>query len=100
MLLKMRSKDNQSQEVIVKVSDIHTLFDPYAHQVIGRLQWGEEEQDPEPLAKENLYFLSGEALPQCRVNFHYRDEEVDQHRCGTQASGSGLEETPFSYFGA
>ncbi len=91
MLLKHRLQD-----VIVKVSDIHTLLDPYAASVEGRMQWGEEEQDREPIEKSDLCFLSGEPLPECWINSHYRDDEVSRHRCGTTASANGFSH----YYGA
>ena len=90
MLLKLRD-----QNVIVKVSDITMLLDPFADCVEGRMQWGEEQQDKEPLRKADLCFLSGEPLPQCWLNSHYRDSEVNKHRCGTIADTDG-----FTYYGA
>ena len=48
-------------------------------EVIGRSQHGEEEQDPEPFAKDALMFLSGEPLPRCWTDPHYRDEEIQRY---------------------
>lgn len=82
MLLKLKSRG-----ITVKVTDIQTLLDPYADSVEGRLQWGEEEQDREAFSKRSLCFLSGEPLPQCWVDIHYRDHELDRRRrCGTYAN--------------
>ena len=41
-----------------------------------RLTFGEEIQDPEKFNKSDLMFLSGEALPRCWMDSHYRDDEV------------------------
>jgi hypothetical protein len=35
-------------------------------------------QDPEKFKKTDLCFLSGEALPRCWVDAHYRDEEMQR----------------------
>ena len=58
---------------LVQVISIQDLLNPYEVHVTGRLQWGEEEQDPEPFEKANLCFLSGEQLPRCWTDPHYRD---------------------------
>jgi hypothetical protein len=87
MLLKLKNRG-----VIVKVTDIPTLLDPYAGSISGRLQWGEEEQDREEFAKRDLCFLSGEDLPQCWVDCHYRDHEVNRRRCGTHSDRKGFDD--------
>ncbi len=89
MLLKLREQD-----VIVKVSDIHTLLDPYAQYVEGRTQWGVEKQTIEPLRKMDLCFLSGESLPQCWLTSGYPDSDINRHRCGTVTGMDG-----FTYYG-
>ncbi len=77
MLLKVR-KDNH----LVAVTDLDALVNPLRAEVMARPQWGEEEQDAEPFAKEALCFPSGEDLPRCWRDEHYRDEEVERHRPG------------------
>jgi hypothetical protein len=40
-----------------------------------RVQAGEEEQDPEPIEKQNLIFPSGESLPRCWIDADYQKEK-------------------------
>ena len=61
---------------MVEVLDITNLFDLYSVHVQGRYHRGEELQDTERFAKSELEFLSGEKLPQCWLNPHYRNHEV------------------------
>ncbi len=56
----------------VEVLDTATLFDPTSETVRGRYHAGEEMQDPDDFSKADLVFLSGEALPQCWTDIHYR----------------------------
>ncbi len=39
---------------------------------------GEERQDPEKFDKAGLVFPSGEALPQCWLDAHYRESEMQR----------------------
>ena len=73
MLLKEKSSVH-----MVDVNNIVDLMNPNCDEVIGRSQEGEELQDPEKYSKSNLVFLSGEELPRCWKDPHYRDEEL-QH---------------------
>lgn len=59
---------------LVKVSDTTELIDPLADTIQGRIQAGEEEQDPEQFAKTDLLFPSGEALPRCWMDADYRSQ--------------------------
>jgi hypothetical protein len=52
------------------------LFDLFKDEVVGRFHFGEEVQDPEKFSKSNLEFLSGEELPRCWKDPHYRDDEL------------------------
>jgi hypothetical protein len=61
---------------LVEVLNVAELWDPFAPSVLGRYHAGEEVQDPEPFEKVDLVFLSGERLPQCWVDAHYRDQEL------------------------
>ncbi|MGB5277498.1 MAG: acetyltransferase [Gammaproteobacteria bacterium] len=61
---------------LVEVLSLKDLFDPFNSEIVGRLHFGEELQDPEKFSKENLQFLSGEALPACWTDSHYRDDEI------------------------
>ncbi|TNF98064.1 MAG: acetyltransferase [Gammaproteobacteria bacterium] len=61
---------------LVEVLALKDLFDPFNENVVGRLNFGEEAQEPESFSKSGLAFLSGEALPRCWVDPHYRDDEL------------------------
>ncbi|MEZ5525635.1 MAG: acetyltransferase [Pseudomonadales bacterium] len=71
MLLKQKSTGD-----LLEVTDLQNLFNLNHPAVIGRYQCGEEQQDPEPFQKSDLVFLSGEALPRCWTDPHYRDKET------------------------
>ena len=57
---------------LIEVVNVAALFDPCEQNVSGRFHHGEEMQEIESFSKENLVFPSGEALPKCWVNPHYR----------------------------
>lgn len=61
---------------MIEILSLSDLFDPFNKTLIGRYQHGEEVQDPEKFNKSNLQFLSGEALPECWLDAHYRDNEL------------------------
>jgi len=61
---------------LVEIVALSQLFDPYHATVDGCSHYGEERQDPEPFAKQNLLFPSGEPLPACWVNPGYREHEL------------------------
>mgnify|MGYP005991711895 CR=1 FL=1 len=65
---------------LVEILSLQALSDPFHSEISIRYHYGEEAQDPETIAKNNLIFLSGEALPQCWLNPHYRDDEIAQRR--------------------
>ncbi len=67
---------NKSNDDLVEVLTLKDLFDPFCVQLIGRYQHGEELQDPEKFNKSDLNFLSGEPLPRCWVDAHYRDNDL------------------------
>ncbi len=75
MLLKLESSGK-----LVDVVDIQSLMNPFHHDVSGQLQWGEDLADPENHIKSDLRFLSGEHLPSCWVNSHYREYEESANR--------------------
>lgn len=68
MLLKQRSNGH-----LVDVENVHHLFNVFHEEIVGRDQVGEEAQDPETFKKSDLIFLSGEELPRCWTDSHYRD---------------------------
>jgi hypothetical protein len=58
---------------LVKILSLQGLSIPFHSKISARYHYGEEAQDPEAIAKNNLIFLSGEALPQFWLNPYYRD---------------------------
>jgi hypothetical protein len=68
--------NERSSGHMVEVLSLRDLFDPYYTDIVGRYHYGEEVQDPEKFNKANLVFLSGEDLPRCWTDSHYRDDEV------------------------
>lgn len=61
---------------LVEVLSLNDLFNPIHDQLVGRYNAGEELQDPDRFKKAELEFLSGEALPRCWTDVHYRDAEL------------------------
>jgi hypothetical protein len=61
---------------MVEVLSLNDLFNPFKKDVVGRFHYGEEVQEAEKFAKTDLVFLSGEPLPRCWIDPHYRDEEL------------------------
>ena len=61
---------------MIEIMSLNDLFDPFNKTLVGRYQHGEEVQDPEKFNKSNLQFLSGEDLPECWLDAHYRDNEL------------------------
>ncbi|MEG4013506.1 MULTISPECIES: acetyltransferase [unclassified Microcoleus] len=57
---------------LVEILDIESLVSPSKNQVSGRIQAGEEEQDPANFEKDKLVFPSGEVLPRCWVEENYK----------------------------
>jgi hypothetical protein len=71
MLLK-----DQVTGKLVEVLALRDLYSPMHSRVVGRLHYGEEAQDPTHFEKAMLRFASGEPLPRCWTDPHYRDMEV------------------------
>lgn len=71
MLLKTRSNDH-----MIDVTNLVDLMNVNVTEVIGRSQEGEEQQDPETYKKADLVFLSGEDLPHCWTDPHYRERDI------------------------
>lgn len=65
---------SKKADALVKVLDNTELIDPSTNTIQGRLQAGEEEQDPEQFAKTDLLFPSGETLPRCWMDADYRSQ--------------------------
>ena len=71
MLLKQKSNGH-----MVEVMNFIDLVNLNIDEVVGRYQEGEEVQDPDKFKKQDLLFLSGEKLPRCWLDPHYRDDEL------------------------
>lgn len=71
MLLKEKSSGH-----MVEVLSLVDLINLNHDEVLGRSQEGEEVQDPVMYMKSSLIFLSGEELPRCWTDPHYRDDEL------------------------
>ena len=67
---------NRNNGDIIDVINLDALTDLYQNTIIGRYQAGEEQQDPEEVNKSDLVFLSGEELPSCWTDPHYRDKKL------------------------
>jgi hypothetical protein len=65
---------NKQNGILVEVLDTQSLIDPLQSEIHIRVQAGQEEQDPEPIKKEDLIFPSGERLPQCWMDVNYRSQ--------------------------
>lgn len=61
---------------LVEVLSLNDLFNPAIKEVVGRVHAGEEMQDATTFAKSGLVFPSGESLPGCWVDAHYRDQAL------------------------
>lgn len=70
MFLKNRHNGN-----IVDVTTMRDLTNLYNENVSGQYQAGEELQDVEEFKKSELVFLSGEELPRCWTDPHYRSQK-------------------------
>jgi hypothetical protein len=67
MLLQEKQTGN-----LVEILDVQALVNPAESAIPGRVQEGQEEQDPESFTKEELVFPSGESLPRCWIDADYR----------------------------
>ncbi|MEO0407565.1 MAG: acetyltransferase [Cyanobacteria bacterium P01_A01_bin.135] len=67
MFLKRKDADD-----LIKISDVETLFDPTASEIVGKVQAGQNEQPETTFQKAELIFPSGETLPQCWTDANYR----------------------------
>jgi hypothetical protein len=63
---------NKETGSLVEINDLLALINPNQSEVLAQSQSGEEEQDPEPMAKKDLIFPSSENLPRCWVDINYK----------------------------
>jgi len=61
---------------LVEVLDLEALFDPFRTEVRGRFHAGEEMPEPAGFRKGEMTFLSGEHLPRCWVDPHYKERKI------------------------
>ncbi|MDQ6987964.1 MAG: acetyltransferase [Mariprofundaceae bacterium] len=64
-------KDKNSGD-LVEVLDPKEMFDPASDAMSVRFQAGEEVGEPVNVSKSDLCFPSGESLPKCWLDTHYR----------------------------
>jgi hypothetical protein len=57
---------------LMEVLSLPQLFDPFCPALRGRLHAGEELQEPDSFLKTELIFPSGEPLPCCWLDPHYK----------------------------
>ena len=57
----------------MKIVDIQELLDPTIKTVHAQEQEGQEEQETDIYQKVELVFPSGEKLPRCWLDAHYRE---------------------------
>jgi hypothetical protein len=57
---------------LVEVLGLADLFNPNHTHLVGRYHAGEELQDADKFLKADMQFPSGEALPRCWLDAHYR----------------------------
>ena len=65
----LKNSDNGDLAQVVELAE---LTDPNATTVTVRYHAGEEAGDPVHASKATLVFPSGEALPKCWMDAHYR----------------------------
>jgi hypothetical protein len=58
---------------LVEILEVQDLWNSSIDKVMGRFHAGEELQDPELFSKSHLIFPSGEPLPLCWLDSHYRE---------------------------
>jgi hypothetical protein len=63
---------------LVEVLKTEELFDPVKSEFTGRLNYGEDLPDPQMFKKSDVEFPSGEPLPRCWTDVHYRDSEIQR----------------------
>ncbi len=68
MFLKHKLNDQ-----LIEVLTLDSMYDPCLQEITGRMHAGEEMQDPETFMKSELIFPSGESLPVCWLDPHYRE---------------------------
>ncbi len=68
MFVQQKSTNN-----LIEVLTLQDLYDPCRQEIIGQSHAGEEMQEPISYLKSELIFPSGEELPRCWLDPHYRE---------------------------
>ncbi|OIP99272.1 MAG: acetyltransferase [Zetaproteobacteria bacterium CG2_30_46_52] len=63
---------NKSNEDLAEVEQLDVLMDPHATSLMVHYFAGEEMGEPVSVDKVDMVFPSGEALPRCWLDPHYR----------------------------
>ncbi len=71
MLLKERSSGKS-----VEILDLSQLFSLFEDEVLSRFPPGDNSDSSQNIKKSELIFTSGEELPRCWLDPHYRDDEL------------------------
>ena len=58
---------------LIEVLEPAEVFDPFKDSFSGRLDFGEDVAEPDTFKKVSVSFPSGENLPKCWKDPHYRD---------------------------
>ena len=64
---------HQPSSYLVEILEVKDLWNPFSDKVLGQFHAGEEMQEPELFTKSHLMFPSGEPLPICWMDAHYRE---------------------------
>ncbi|KST69878.1 hypothetical protein [Mastigocoleus testarum] len=68
MFVQQKSTNN-----LIEVLTLQDLYDPCRKEIMGQSHAGEEMQEPSSYLKSELIFPSGEELPLCWLDPHYRE---------------------------
>jgi len=64
---------NTHNNDLVEALDLQEVFDPFVKSISARTQAGEDTMDVGKYSKADLSFPSGEPLPRCWRDSHYRE---------------------------
>ena len=67
---------HKTTKSLIEVLTMQDLYDPFCKEIMGQSHSGEELQDETSYIKSELVFPSGEELPRCWVDPHYREAKV------------------------
>jgi hypothetical protein len=64
-------------KTLIEIQSIEQLFNPCQTEVTGIMHAGEELQDSDTYLKSEMIFPSGEVLPRCWLDLHYRETKSE-----------------------